>query len=1437
MTTFSSELSGSLLFASGSTTSARLIPSASDLQISASGDVHLSGSRLLWKGSNIVQRIENIEAGSGDAASLGPLNATTGALNTFTGSADSRLDALEARTASINSHTQSIDFKVDTLISKTGSYLTTSSTYFSSSAQISSSGFLTSESAAAEGFGSGGDTIPAGTLSSSAQVEELGFITGSPTGTISSSTQVVASLPSGTVSGSDQITGSLPSGTVSGSDQIEELGFITGSPDGTISSSAQVVASLPSGTISGSAQLPSGIISGSGQLPSGTVSGSAQVTGSTLITASVSSNTITFTKGDQSTFDITVDTGSGGGGGDIGTLNSFSASVATFTGSIQTQVDTLESKTGSYATTASNHFTQSQFFTGSLIPHADGTNNGIYDLGTQQNPWRDLFITTASIKFVKDGEIVSTVSGEREAIRVGNVLITTASLSIINNDGSVANTVFSSSVDGNGSASLAQQAEVTFDGNKQVSNTELGDLFSASFNPGTTGSISEFLNAVFFPNSTPTITTGNQTINEFTVSGSSITTVAGTDPEGQTLTFGTSSAYTDDFVRVASNGAMTLNTLATGSMNTTDRGDGTNAHPIILTATDTFNATATKTIYLTVEENTAPVFRETSVSGNIITSFTTARNENASTGLVTTIFFSDAEGDAITIQSQSEDNHFLLTRTGSYVRLLQNTASLDYESKTSYTLALTASDEHKEAGLDDDAVTTLPITINVTDNVAPTFNNQTVAGISESAASGTSAGSATASDPEGDTLTFTSFTLQALQQGGGAVSTGSYGGTGKTDPTEDPFTMDSSGNITLDAGAYLNSELIDTYIYSASVKDPYNTANSATVTIPIADDLAPTISGQTALYIIESAVNGNGVKTNTNGYSGNNARFTANQSVTWTISSSNDFSIDTNGYVTIARNISGSSDVGGDQLVGSVTASNTYGTTAQTSFTVNITDNVAPTITFTDTSANLNTNGARSGSTVTVISFSDTEGDTIDHTSFVFTDPSGQLNAVRAGNTYQIQAEEGLSGSDYQITASIADTGSFETRTSGHDFTIAQAGIGTLSTNGTFRIIESAESGDEIKINANGRTGTQADLSVSYSPQYNSAAVQSFTSSNAAITVNSSGNLSLGVNISGSATASGDTITSDITFRDQYDNIGSGSITVNVVANNAPSATFTDQTANLTASVDSGSHLVTVAITDDENDTPFSMSLSGTDASKLTPMPQNSNSSSYYLQNNTSLSEGDLSYTASIHDNFGKSQSFNEDLTIAAQPYLVYAYGYAGGTPASEAAAFGTLGDAGGDGTGITSGSVIAMFESGALGTTFTPSYVGGACTLIASASLDRLNNDNTNDTGSGLASLGYLNFSSTAQIALFLFPSASVVAAKPGNMYTGTLPDSSPTAGEYALYAKDIAIPGVVSAAEYYFDLEEEHLGYSNWGMILQTGQNNNNSRYYLVPSSGSNP
>jgi hypothetical protein len=83
-------------------------------------------------------------------------------------------------------------------------------------------------------------------------------------------------------------------------------------------------------------------------------SASGLTTGSLLVTASAEGNVITFTKGNNSTFNVTVATGSGG---DVTALNAFTASQLvinsgynTFTQSANTSLSNLNSATGSYVT-------------------------------------------------------------------------------------------------------------------------------------------------------------------------------------------------------------------------------------------------------------------------------------------------------------------------------------------------------------------------------------------------------------------------------------------------------------------------------------------------------------------------------------------------------------------------------------------------------------------------------------------------------------------------------------------------------------------------------------------------------------------------------------------------------------------------------------------------------------------------------------------------------------------------------------------------------------------------------------------------------------------------------------------------------------------------------------------------------------------------------
>tara|TARA_B110000902_G_scaffold28555_1_gene30942 strand:- start:1784 stop:6178 length:4395 start_codon:yes stop_codon:yes gene_type:complete len=106
--------------------------------------------------------------------------------------------------------------------------------------------------------------------------------------------------------------------------------------------------------------------------------------------------------------------GSGGGGAITGSAGSFN--------------------TGSFAVTSSNQFKGDQFFTGSLIPEAIN-GNGIYDVGSLTHPWRDLYVSTSSLKFVRDAIVIADLNGEDGGVRIGNIFIGTGSISIVSGSG------------------------------------------------------------------------------------------------------------------------------------------------------------------------------------------------------------------------------------------------------------------------------------------------------------------------------------------------------------------------------------------------------------------------------------------------------------------------------------------------------------------------------------------------------------------------------------------------------------------------------------------------------------------------------------------------------------------------------------------------------------------------------------------------------------------------------------------------------------------------------------------------------------------------------------------------------------------------------------------------------------------------------------------
>ena len=871
----------------------------------------------------------------------------------------------------------------------------------------------------------------------------------------------------------------------------------------------------------------------------------------------------------------------------------------------------------------------------------------------------------------------------------GGIFATTGSIQSTTNDLQVTGSLkltgdgtFNNIVVGGGtftSASLAAGGgggNTDYNGNRRILQTGFPTLFSASFNAGTSGSIQNFLDAVFFPNTAPAISSSRFTIDEFISSGSEVGTITATDAEAisSDISFATQSGYTDNFFKIHSgSGLITTNTSTSASFNTVNRGDGQFAHPFLVQVTDTI-AVSTATIFIRITPNTAPNFRTTSTAGSIINNQTGSVNENTTDGTqILEFFLTDSEGDTTTISplSQSAANRFSLATAnvsgGKRLRITTNTSSFDFETITKHHLAVSASDEHF-GNTSGSYLTTLPILVNVTDNNAPTMASQ-VFSLNESSGSNdnhglgantnslTTVGTITTNDTEGDTVTFTGLSLIAGSGGGN---------TSQNDPSNNPFQVTSAGVLQLKAGQFLNSDIFNQYRYNATYRDNFNAASSSgVITVNITDDPIPHLtnnagdqfSGDDLFYIIESATSGNAIRVSSNGRTGTQADFNSNETVFFTVSGSPHLSINTsNGNLSVGENISGSiyNFDSTSYITGSVTASNAFGTMTSSKIQVKVQINNAPTPSFSNSTAAgfLNSNEARANTNnLSTITFSDTESDSLNHNTFVFTDPSGQLTTVKSGDTYFVRANSNLSGSTtYQMTASIQDTHGFRTGTTKNTFTIVQADNGTLGGNTTSHILESALSGSTTRTNSNGFGGSAADLSVSYTngSNFGGQSVQTFTvfqsdktTPHPFLTSSAEGGITIKSNISESVHTNGAQLTASVVFQDQYQNIGSGSIVVNIAGNSAPTASFTNNTTFLNSNeARPGNKLVTISFTDPESDSLDHNSFVFTDPSGQLQTTKVGDTYEVFARNNlsgsvSSSASGLYTISASIKDTTG----------------------------------------------------------------------------------------------------------------------------------------------------------------------------------------------------------
>ena len=1211
---------------------------------------------------------------------------------------------------------------------------------------------------------------------------------------------------------------SLPSGVISSSIQISELGFVTSSATASFITNSQTssmsvlsaqtasyVLNAISSSFSSFAVSASYAVSSSHEIIKEISSSHANFADTAsksldnVLTASVSSNIITFTKGDNTTFSLTVDTGSG-------------------------------------------------------EPLPSGTVSGsaqITELGFVQSSITASSLDTASVS----NNTITFTKGNGDTF---DITVNTGSGTSIDTGSFITNSQTSSMTVG--TASIANF--IPFNGNRSVSNQNQ-PLNIRNVNFGANG-LADFINKVYFTNDGPVLDAQNIVVGEFVASGSTIGTITATDAEGQAITFGTSSTYTDDFFRInSSTGVVTLNTKSTSSMNTYNDG-GTLKAPFPVTATDTFNESGSLTYYIRITPNTAPIW-STTLNGSSATNVTESIAEDSTIGNdKDRYYFRDTEGDTLTIGSGSFSTHFTtafaLTLQSGYVRLDQITSSLDFDLYPTYSFVLTASDEHYESGDDPSSITYLPVRINVTNNVAPTINPQTLTGVNEKSNTGVSAGTVAASDTEGNTITYSQFILKSafLNSNPSVNLTSSLGGASLQNPSSDPFSINpSTGQVTRKSGQFLNVDIADRYVYTTTVRDNFNPVSaSADITIPIANHVANTISISSVANIIETATTGDKVNQASTGLGGSNTiLLAANSSVQrWSITSTPDLIEATNitassTTLQLKSNLSGSATVGGDTITLQITASqDNFDTTIQyLDKVVDVELMAAPVLTPSDQTSNLNTNGARGSNNLVLVSITDPQSFTIDHSTWTFTPNAGQaLEAVQNGgaDSYYVRPTSNLAAGTYGYTASIFNDKGFRAGELKDEFTIAQAPTGTLTTNGTFYIIESALNGANIVTNSNGRTGTQGDLGVTYSPTYNSAAVSSFASSNAAIAVASNGNLTAGENVSGSSNTFPGTITSNITWLDQYGNAGGPTtITVNIAENTAPSATITPDSPTLEAPQNAGTKLADVSISDTEGDTPFNLSLTGTDAASLVAFPTNANSSSYEIRlAGNENAAANFTYNAVVTDNFGSTQTYsNQTLSIDAVPIFWYAYLPEVGAYATDiSSCLSSYGDANDDGTldlnlpfyDIANGNLgdSVITSSGLTGVSAEFSFLIASGSAIT-ASRTSLFLDGVNQT------VGQQGFTGL----IIVFPSGSNNFLQPESMGV-TLGDS--TSGRYLMFG-DSPGTGVNdnprTSAVRYFDFiggnQYPNGTETRFGTIFLPGESNSNLDYFLMSASGSAP
>jgi hypothetical protein len=343
----------------------------------------------------------------------------------------------------------------------------------------------------------------------------------------------LTSLPSGLVSGSDQLTSSYDqryalSGSIGGgSTDISSLNDYTSSTDSRLTNIESFSSSIESRV--------------------STLEGQTDNTGSDTQSLSIVGNQLSISDGNT----VTIPTGSGGGTSDFTQLTNVPSglvssseqilggtgilsgshtdisSLNTFTSSIESRVSTLEGQTdntGSDSQTLSIVGDQLTINGGNTVTIPTGSElpSGVISGSSQ----------ITELGFTSESTDISSLNDFTQSY------FTDSSSFDTRIDNLVSSTVPQGTISGSdqltGSYDLryllsGSDLSVSFNGDREVTNQDLG---VSGDNFGTTGSLKDFIEAVFFPNTLPTITYSERDVDvSGSVSGSVAIDVTLTDTE------------------------------------------------------------------------------------------------------------------------------------------------------------------------------------------------------------------------------------------------------------------------------------------------------------------------------------------------------------------------------------------------------------------------------------------------------------------------------------------------------------------------------------------------------------------------------------------------------------------------------------------------------------------------------------------------------------------------------------------------------------------------------------------------------------------------------------------------------------------------------------------------------------------------------------------